>query len=296
MAAGPISLHDLRQVFEIVHECRELWADPQAWEDHLLRRAAEFTHCRVAFRMGIVDEGGRPGDNVLAAADVGWDTLSERQTLLAGIAEKPLSYSPLWNAFIRAMPNATGLTALQSTLIGERAWHASEMYDQHIRPTHVGEALLSAVRLEHTGTWDHWCISNDRADPAPSPREAALVAFLHEQIAAMIGHDLTTWRDRSLEGISARRRQVLQLLLDGHSEKEIATKLDRSTPTVREHIAYLYRHFGVSSRSQLAAYFVRRRPRQDASQCTPRFSPENWLAKTSVFTPGAASPVSGGTW
>ena len=37
MAASLIALHDLRQPFEIVHGCRELWADPQVWEHRVIR-------------------------------------------------------------------------------------------------------------------------------------------------------------------------------------------------------------------------------------------------------------------
>jgi DNA-binding CsgD family transcriptional regulator len=50
------------------------------------------------------------------------------------------------------------------------------------------------------------------------------------------------------------------LLLAGDSEKQIAWRLGISGPTVHEYIGTLYRHFDVSGRAELMAYFLRRRP------------------------------------
>lgn len=63
-----------------------------------------------------------------------------------------------------------------------------------------------------------------------------------------------------LSGLSARRSEVLQHLLDGASEKEIAIQLCRSPHTVHRHVTDLYRHFGVSTRAELLARFIEQRP------------------------------------
>jgi DNA-binding CsgD family transcriptional regulator len=152
------------------------------------------------------------------------------------------------------------------------------MYDRFIRPTGIGEGLMSAVRLKRSATWDHWCICNDRSDPPPGLREQRLVAFIHGQIAQMLERrELTDWGDRSTAGLSARRLEVLRLLLDGGSEKEIASALGRSLPAVHEHIQFLYRHFNVSSRAKLLAYFLRRRAHRDSTRPAPLSSPQLWL-------------------
>jgi DNA-binding CsgD family transcriptional regulator len=290
MAAGQITLRDARQAFEIVGECRELWADPRAWRRHLLQRVAALTHSRAAFSMELCDENGGIGARVTSAEDVGWDTESERRTVLEGLTDRPLAFSPLWTCFARAMSKRSELTALQPALIDTPQWHASEMYDRYVRPTRIGEGLMSAVRVPGIGAWDHWCICNDRADRPPGVRERHLVALLHDQIAPLIGRELTTWRDRSVDGLSARRRNVLWLLLDGHSEKAIASAMHRSRPSIHEHIGYLYRHFGVNSRAELAAYFVRRHARPDSSRYPPFLSPQAWVAKR---PPGPGSLLNG---
>lgn len=57
--------------------------------------------------------------------------------------------------------------------------------------------------------------------------------------------------------VSPRQREVLDHLLAGHSEKQIAEKLGLSPNTVHHHIKALHRHFGVSSRSELLARWVK---------------------------------------
>jgi DNA-binding NarL/FixJ family response regulator len=58
------------------------------------------------------------------------------------------------------------------------------------------------------------------------------------------------------EALPARLRPVLQHLLEGDAEKQVAMKLDLSPHTVHEYTKHLYRAFDVHSRSELLAQFV----------------------------------------
>ena len=57
---------------------------------------------------------------------------------------------------------------------------------------------------------------------------------------------------RALEslGISAREYEILELLVDGHSNREIADRLFVSPNTVKTHLAHIYEKLGVSRRGQ----------------------------------------------
>ncbi|MBD0356226.1 MAG: helix-turn-helix transcriptional regulator [Rubrobacter sp.] len=50
-------------------------------------------------------------------------------------------------------------------------------------------------------------------------------------------------------------RQVLELLVRGLSNREIATELHVSVNTIQTHLAHAYEKLGVRSRSQLLARF-----------------------------------------
>jgi DNA-binding NarL/FixJ family response regulator len=54
-----------------------------------------------------------------------------------------------------------------------------------------------------------------------------------------------------------RPQQTLQYLLAGNSEKEIAANLGLALNTVHHYVKHLYRHFNVSSRSELLARWVK---------------------------------------
>jgi len=54
-------------------------------------------------------------------------------------------------------------------------------------------------------------------------------------------------------GLTRRQRQVLELLGEGRTTREIAAALALSTETVRTHLKHLYRRLGVHSRDEAAA-------------------------------------------
>ncbi len=57
-------------------------------------------------------------------------------------------------------------------------------------------------------------------------------------------------RARSSLGITERERQVLQLLADGRSNKEIAARLGLSPNTVKTHVAHLFEKLRVVRRTE----------------------------------------------
>lgn len=57
--------------------------------------------------------------------------------------------------------------------------------------------------------------------------------------------------------LSRRQRQTLELLLTGNAEKQIAAQLSISRHTVHVYVKSLYKRFGVNSRPELLAKWVR---------------------------------------
>jgi DNA-binding CsgD family transcriptional regulator len=55
-------------------------------------------------------------------------------------------------------------------------------------------------------------------------------------------------------GITERERQVLQLLADGRSNKEIAAQLELSPNTVKTHVARLFEKLSVARRTEAILY------------------------------------------
>ncbi len=62
--------------------------------------------------------------------------------------------------------------------------------------------------------------------------------------------------------LTKAEERVFLLLLSGHSEKEIARRLHLSPHTVHNHVKRIYRAYGVHSRADLLARFIRPTHRQ----------------------------------
>ncbi len=54
-----------------------------------------------------------------------------------------------------------------------------------------------------------------------------------------------------------RQVEVIKRLFVGHSDKQIATELQISVPTVRTHLSRLFSRFDVQDRTKLVLYVVR---------------------------------------
>jgi two-component system nitrate/nitrite response regulator NarL len=109
-----------------------------------------------------------------------------------------------------------------------------------------------------------------------------------------VGHDVATriigkfmrWHEAERDGslqLSRRELEILALLADGRSNKEIATSLSLSANTVRAHLANLYRKIQVTSRLEAALYYFERL-RHNGSLRTP-FSRQH--PEESASSPGA---------
>ena len=61
---------------------------------------------------------------------------------------------------------------------------------------------------------------------------------------------LVEGEDTELAGITPRQRQILELLAQGKSNKEMANTLHISANTIKNHLAKLYDQFSVSNRTQ----------------------------------------------
>ncbi|HWE03111.1 MAG TPA: helix-turn-helix transcriptional regulator [Tepidisphaeraceae bacterium] len=86
-------------------------------------------------------------------------------------------------------------------------------------------------------------------------RERRLVDLFHSEMTWMYQPDVLLTSPSALS-LSRRERQTLEHLLEGLSEKQIASKLSLSQNTVHHYVKSIHKHFDVSSRSELLARWV----------------------------------------
>ena len=265
--AAELVLSDISAVIALVREVCDRWDDPAAWREHLLLGACRLLNGHVG--MMLADPGGRANcfGRVSVVSLVG---VAPAQRSLVGPAVSGLDARPFEDATRHIMPGMSHLyaqivrqgwvTASRGEVADDRAYYAAPYYQNFRRHLDCDDFVVS-IRL--VGMPRHAeAISVDRPHGAPrfGPREVALLKLLHDEVAPLVGVRLTTEAHLSRDGLSKRLNETLSLLLDGRSEKEVARTLGLGVRTVHEYVTALYKHFCVSSRAELLAYFVHRRP------------------------------------
>ena len=89
---------------------------------------------------------------------------------------------------------------------------------------------------------------------------AALSGEVHADpgIASSLAQGLTkTGTEEPAGELSARERDILRLVADGHTNKEIGEKVDLSALTVKSHLARIARKLGTGDRAHMVALGIR---------------------------------------
>lgn len=73
--------------------------------------------------------------------------------------------------------------------------------------------------------------------------------------SSSLGAQLAAKRPDLLEKVSDAQRAVLELLLEGQTEPQIAEKIGRSRHTVHDHTKAIYAALGVNNRVHLVLLF-----------------------------------------
>jgi DNA-binding NarL/FixJ family response regulator len=93
--------------------------------------------------------------------------------------------------------------------------------------------------------------------------------FLSTMVGGLIAAALPSHADPGFDRLSRRLRETLACLLEGESEKHVASRLGLSQATIHQYVTALYRRFNVGSRAQLLATIMRRTGRERRDQLPP---------------------------
>jgi DNA-binding CsgD family transcriptional regulator len=258
-----LRLSDIESVFHLVDECRELWADADAWQMHLLQGACRLTGTAV----GHYNEQRLAPD--LRSTEIldesfcgGWRDAAARACMFRMYTEHVdrTAFFPKCTQLAGQALLGRQVTTLRPHMRPDREWYGGSFFNEYRRPAYVDGFILSFALNPLTGSLVMLTTNQDLSDPQPTPHAGALLALLTRQFAPLVGTVLTTRRQRGLRGLSPRLRQTLDRLLAGDSEKQIAGRLALGRTTVHDYIGAIYRHFHVGTRGELLAYFLRRRP------------------------------------
>ncbi len=170
------------------------------------------------------------------------------------------THVPAMLDYFRRDPIPEGTCLGCPEVFDDRSWYASDDYRVVFEPCGFDQTLwcfrpiLGAGHDQNTGI----VLVRAKGGRPFESRLLFLVREAHAAIAPMIGGPLARFADPSPMHLPQRARPVLACLLEGDGDKQIAARLGLSVHTVNEYTKAIYRHFGVRSRPELLARWIRR--------------------------------------
>jgi DNA-binding NarL/FixJ family response regulator len=143
----------------------------------------------------------------------------------------------------------------RSELIDDKKWRASEHYQNLRKAFDLDDTLYARIAVP--GKVIILALMRGEDQKPFTERECQLVDLCLSQMAWPYQPDDAP-SDPRVAALQPRLRKVMQHLLEGDAEKQVAAKLGLSKHTVHEYVKMIYQQLGVSSRSELLSQWVGR--------------------------------------
>lgn len=247
-----LDARDVRALLRLLGELRELGRSPTAWRAHLgatlehtcgarVTVASELrvkedipeglTNCgHVVTPLELVDHGLDAAVREQFYRDV-YFTDHQTDDALEGIV-------PLYG---------TPFTVARADIIEDRRWNRSSCANDRFRKLGYDDFVMSMIPVPSLSVFSSLEVFRPQGKRF-SPRDRLFLQLVHEELAS-------DWnrKEAHLARLTPRQRQVLNHLIAGASEKELAYDLGVSAHTAHDHVKAIYRAFDVRSRGELLA-------------------------------------------
>jgi DNA-binding CsgD family transcriptional regulator len=251
---------DVRAIVQLVGECRDLGDDPVAWRQHLFRTVSRLS--RSVLATGADMAGCLAGRTVFLNMDSwGWENgLSKQGWLqaLTALKDDPTALM-LVTRVAERLRQENSVSYSRKDVLSDREWEASADYNFMARVVGVNHSIGCFRSLPPAADlFKALCLWRAQGDRDYSPRDRLLVQEALAAVVPLVGGPLARPGQPSPAELPPRVRQALRCLLDGDGDKQIARRLGLTRHTVNEYMKTLFRYFGVQSRTELLARWVRR--------------------------------------
>jgi DNA-binding CsgD family transcriptional regulator len=257
--SGRVRFSDLRKAYRLIHECRDLGHDPTAWPRHAIEQLTQLVGSQVGvvveFRLG--EPGEPPGITLLH--DHGWLTPGHRaHWYQRNYLQREVGQAPTFQKFVAL--SGTLLTRTREQLVDDADWYRSAEFQEINRQAGMDDLLASGFWRPVSPFLFGLVLYRPLGEGRHDERARRLVHLFHHELSRHLGTALALEHGGAVAELPPRLRQVLDCLLEGDSEKQVAARLGLSRHTVHDHVKALYRRLGVTSRPELMARCLRRRP------------------------------------
>jgi DNA-binding CsgD family transcriptional regulator len=261
-----ITAASYRAAIRLLGELGEMQtASAEQLRRHLMERLAILFGCPVWWSILEGDPGPQteaPSLQVIHSDIFGlvdWQQHHWQQTFIEG---GTYFSHPMWNGLNHQAGCARTLRREQ--LVDDRSWYRSPFVAEFQRHLGFDDVMASAIPLGG-GREVLLALSRPWGDRSFEERDVLLLTLIQKAtlwIQCRQLHDLQKEKaaavlDEPARQLPPRHRRVLDLLLLGRSEKEIAHQTGLTARTTHKYIEQIYRAFQVSSRAELMALWIK---------------------------------------
>jgi DNA-binding CsgD family transcriptional regulator len=261
--SSAVRLVDHRALIQLVGDCRELGDENRLWQLHFLGELSRLISADVCVGgelKGLASGAPRPvtpGDTPIEFGfERGFNIQGWHRAL--ELLQTDPTYSPVLKSYAQH-DRQQGLALRRTDLVRTADWESSTEFGEVYLVAGIDHNIgcfqaIPGVVDEVYGSY----LLRAKGRPDFTPRDRMIVQLAFASIKPMVGHQLARSAEPSPSDLSPRVRQVLQCVLEGDGDKQIATRMQISKYTVNQYLKVIYKHFHVSSRAELQARWIRR--------------------------------------
>ncbi|MDC0675900.1 helix-turn-helix transcriptional regulator [Nannocystis radixulma] len=253
MNYGSVRTERIEHVLRVIAEVRE--CAPHERRFHLIRGLLRIVGGRFAALLTLSDfrAGGRgtPRDFVVAGHDESIERLLSLH-LAEGACANP-AVARLME--LRRADDPPVRVATRSELVADADWYRTPFVAEHLRAADADHAIYAARYRASSELVRGFTLVRGWGDRPFEPEDAALVHIFNLAADDLLDDDGPSW-PQPRRPLAPREAQVLELLLGGQNEKQLADCLDLSIHTIHQYTKAVFRAFAVSSRAELMAKFI----------------------------------------
>jgi DNA-binding CsgD family transcriptional regulator len=224
--------------------------DPAAWREHLIEGLCRLLRADVGIAGELCfNQSGLPPVIAAGTMDRGWASESQRRVFLQYMRADGQLRDPTYPATSRLMTRSG--TICRRDAVGDRRWYSCDHYNLVRRVAGVDDFLHSGYLIGSAGISHHIHLARQTGSRPFTVGQLRLLHLFHEELGRLWDEPAASVRPDAAAGLPPRQRQVLSLLHEGESEKQIALALGLSRHTVHDHIRALHARFQVNSRAEL---------------------------------------------
>lgn len=250
-----LRLTDVRRVFRVLGDCRELGHDRAAWMSRAVEGLRESVDAMTAIGVILTHpmvEAIQPGRTFW---DLGWPTERDRSAWIGLLKAGRFSQYPTVQ---RILQNPGRLRVRsRANLVSDRVWRRSAEFNEDRAPLDQDDTLIGIDWPTAGPAARVFSLNRALNDPPFNDRERRLVRLFLREAHLLSGTVLNHDEAGPIAALSPRLRAVADALAEGDAEKQVALRLGVSRHTVHDYVKDLYRRCGVTSRGELLAYYHR---------------------------------------